>query len=301
MRNMPEDSATRGLSHSTPEKQPVVSHYVVRQNSVRLWTEMIGNSTRPAVLLIAGAGAHAHFWSDFLCQEIASAGFCVIRFDHRDTGYSSAVDYVTHPYTIADLAQDVLAILDAFHMCQAHCVGHSMGGLIAQLLACRYPERILTVSSLSVNALGTKSTVSEDIMQKLMENHPTDDFKESLAGFMRSWKILQGDIPLDEKMAEEYTRELYERSFHKVGVAWNHIRAQERIHEFSHELCKLKVPALFLHGEKDPLVPVEVAKSSFVHIKNATFEIVPKMGHMFFDRNVEKFLASRLVSHFLRT
>jgi len=70
-------------------------------------------------------------------------------------------------------------------------------------------------------------------MDALLKNKPTQVYEEILERFMRSWKILNGDFPLDQQMAEAYTREMYERSLHPVGVAWNHIHCQEGIGDLS--------------------------------------------------------------------
>ena len=180
--------------------------YISSIDSIRLWVESIGDPSRTPVVLIAGAGAHAHFWTNEFCEKIASAGYFVVRFDHRDTGYSSAVDYEKNPYTVFDLVSDVLSILDFFQITKAHIVGHSMGGMITQLLACRHPDRVASFVSMSVATVGPITHSSKEIMKVLLENNPTQNFEESLDGFMRSWKILNGDVPFDAEMAEAYTR-----------------------------------------------------------------------------------------------
>lgn len=270
--------------------------YITRDD-VRLWIETLGNPKHPAVILIAGAGAHAHFWSDSLCSPLVDAGYFVVRFDHRDTGMSSAVDYDAHPYQVKDLAEDVLAIMNALQFEKAHVVGHSMGGTIAQYLAIHHPERLNSYASLSVATVGNQPP-SEEVMATLMENQPTQNFQESLPGFMRSWVLLNGDLPVDQEMAESYTRELYERSIHPVGVAWNHIHAQEKGEDYAKGLQSVKVPGLFIHGEKDPLIPVEGGIRTAQAAPHAKLEIIPGMGHMIFDENLQKRLASLLLSHF---
>ncbi len=107
----------------------------VDHGPLSLHTESFGNQCHHVIVLISGAGATARFWSNDFCEQIVEAGYYVIRFDHRDQGLSSAVNYEHYPYTVKELAGDVIAILDAYHIQQAHIVGHSMGGTIAQLLA----------------------------------------------------------------------------------------------------------------------------------------------------------------------
>ncbi len=218
----------------------------IRNNHITLYTQSFGNPKNPAMLLIAGAGAPATIWTEPFIQKLITDGYFVIRFDHRDTGLSSAVDYAKEPYTAEDLADDTLAILNAYGIKKIHVIGHSMGGLIAQFLAIHHPERILSMHSMSVGTVGGIGAPPKEIMDVLLENKPTQDFEESLPGYMKSWRILNGDFPLDEQMAIEYTRDFYERSNHPVGVAWNHIKAQDGFGDLSEELKTISVPA-FLH------------------------------------------------------
>jgi len=132
----------------------------------------------------------------------------------------------------------------------------------------------------------------------LLENKPTQDFEESLLGFMRSWEILNGSAPLDREMAKEYTRELYDRSNHEVGVAWNHIHAQENIGDLSKDLAKLAIPGLFIHGEKDPLIPVQGGINTANATSHAILQVIPDMGHMIFNSDLQKRFASILLKHF---
>lgn len=270
----------------------------VQHKGVHLWCEAIGDSSNPTVLLISGAGAHAHFWTDDFCKTLVHGGYHVIRFDHRDSGMSSSVDFEKEPYSVADLAEDVIAILDAFQVKKAHVVGHSMGGTIAQLLAIHHPDRLYSFTSMSVATVGKQTAPSQEVMNVLLENKPTLNFEQSLQGFMRSWRLLNGTLPLDESMAKEYTKELYTRSLHPVGVAWNHIRCQKALPDLADALRKVAVPGLFIHGEKDPLIPVMGAIQTAQASPSSTLGIIPKMGHMLFDRKLQQDIAEMLLKHF---
>jgi pimeloyl-ACP methyl ester carboxylesterase len=151
---------------------------------------------------------HAHFWTDPFCNTLMREGYYVIRFDHRDSGLSSAVDFEKEPYSVVNLAEDVIAILNALCIKKAHIVGHSMGGTIAQLLAISHPDRCISCTSISVSVLGVPVVPSKEVMAVLLENKPTQNFEESFDGFMKSWSILNGEFPLDFEMAKEYTKEL---------------------------------------------------------------------------------------------
>lgn len=271
---------------------------IVHNGSINLWTQHFGNPHDPAVLLISGAGAPALFWTDTIVNQLVHAHYFVIRFDHRDQGLSSAVDYDKHPYTVLDLAQDVIAILDTYGIKKAHIVGHSMGGLIAQLIAIHYPDRVLSMTSMSVGTVGNLGTPPQEVMDVLLENKPTQNFKESLPGYMKSWHILNGDYQLDEAMATAYTRDLYERSKHSVGVAWNHIKAQEEFGNIADQLKNLRVPSFFIHGEKDLLIPVAAGSATAKMVPHAHMTIIPGMGHMMFNKELENVIAQLLIQNF---
>lgn len=275
-----------------------IQHRVVQHGTVSLYTESFGDRHNAAVVLISGAGAPARFWTDHVCMTIAQAGYFVIRFDHRDQGLSSAVDFEKHPYTVLDIADDVIAILDAYHLKKAHIVGHSMGGLVAQLLAIHHPERVMSMTSMSVGTAGNIGAPPQEIMDVLLENKPTQHFKESLPGFMKSWRILNGDYPLDEAMAIAYTKDMYERSHHPVGVAWNHIKAQEGFGDLSDQLKTISVPSFFIHGQKDPLIPIAAGIATSKQVPQAHMQTIPGMGHMMFNTKLENTIITILLNSF---
>jgi len=115
---------------------------------------------------------------------------------------------------------------------------------------------------------------------------------------MRSWCVLNGTFPVDETMAIAYTKDLYERSRHKVGVAWNHIKAQEGFHNLAGQLATITVPSLFIHGELDPLIPLEAGRETAHAVPHAQFKALIGMGHMMFNRELEKKIAHLLIQHF---
>ncbi len=273
----------------------------ITHDGVSLYTESFGNTKNQAVILISGAGAPARFWTDSLCKKLMGAGYFIIRFDHRDQGLSSSVDFEKNPYTVLDLANDVIAILNSYNIKNAHIVGHSMGGTIAQLLAIYYPERVKSMTSMSVGTVGNTGNPPKEIMDILLENKPTQDFEKSLPGFIKSWHILNGGFSIDEKMAKEYTRDLYERSKHSVGVAWNHIKAQEGFGDLTEKLKTISVPTFFIHGEKDPLIPVTAGIATARTVPKAKIDIIPGMGHMIFNRDLENKIANVLISNFKST
>ena len=113
----------------------------IASGDLRLWTERFGDPRDPAVLLIMGTSAQGIGWPDEMVNALVEGGHQVVRFDHRDTGRSDCVDFATHPYTLADMAADSVAVLDGHEIAVAHIVGASVSGTIGQLLAVHHPER----------------------------------------------------------------------------------------------------------------------------------------------------------------
>jgi len=271
---------------------------IVNFEKISLYTESFGDSSKPAVLLIAGAMAPARCWIDEFCQQLADSKYFIIRYDHRDMGLSSAIDYVKNPYTLDNLVQDAIVILNAYAIKKAHIVGHSMGGAITQLIALDYPDRVLSITLISSAVLANyQLTVHEKenlekTWQEFGRNKPTQKFAESVDGFIDSYTYLHGDIPVDQDIALDYIKDMYERS-EPEHIAWfekfstgvepmhNHIKAQLNISNRTQDLKNIKVPVLIIQGGKDPLVFERVVHDYCVKfIPHAKLEIISGMGHM---------------------
>jgi pimeloyl-ACP methyl ester carboxylesterase len=120
----------------------------VKANNIEIWYEEFGESTNPAVLLIMGAGCQGIMWNMELINGIINASYHVIRFDNRDTGLSTWIDdFNATPYSYEDMAADTIGLMDALNIEKAHIIGWSMGGMIAQLMAIHYPDRVLSLTS----------------------------------------------------------------------------------------------------------------------------------------------------------
>ena len=153
-------------------------HFFEIEDKLKLYVETLGDKKDETCILVSGAGANSSFWSDRLCECLVNDGFFVIKYDHRDFGYSSKIDYNKNPYEIMQLANDAITIMNSLDVQKAHMIGHSMGGFIVQLLAIHYPERIRSIISASA------STNSPDVppppektWQIFMENNPQNNYK----------------------------------------------------------------------------------------------------------------------------
>lgn len=269
------------------------------RGDVRIHVEEFAASG-PACLLVGGAGAISAFWPDACCRELASSGYRTIRFDHRDAGNSSFVDRSKNPYGLMDLVDDVMAILDACGETGAHMVGHSMGGFIVQLAAIHHPDRVLSLTSISSHtASPALPPPSEETWQVMLANQPTGDLEWDLPGYMTVWRFLNGDAPFDDEMAARYTRELYARNPATLP-ATNHVAIQAEMADRGPALRGVDLPALVIHGDRDPLVPFEGGQQTAGALGGSRLVRLPRAGHMFFSPVIWGEIVRELVDH-LRT
>lgn len=268
------------------------------KSGLTLFTESMGNPQDPAVILIMGAMNQGIFWYGSFCERLAQAGLFVVRFDHRDTGYSSVIDFRREPYDLDDLTDDVLDILDAYRIKKAHVVGLSMGGYIGQLLAVNFPDRVDTLTLISTTAdhrpymdatmgnFANKYTLPYpakaflDYIGKGITNPPKDNIEASQYQ-LEGWRILLGKP--NEADLMELTRlvDLSNQRSKDRFSAFNHgpavLNSRERIDIVKH----IKARTLIFHGEHDPCLPIEHGRSLHELIPNSELEIVSGMGHMF--------------------
>lgn len=135
-------------------------------------------------------------------------------------------------------------------------------------------------------------------MDVLLENQPSQDFVNDLNGFMRSWKVLNGNFEIDSQIAKKYTKDFYIRSKHPVGVAWHHIWCQQNYTDLRDKIKQITSPGLFIHGELDPLIPVNGAVQTQKNVPTSRLMIIPGMGHMIFNRELEGTICQALIEHF---
>jgi pimeloyl-ACP methyl ester carboxylesterase len=273
-------------------------------NSIELYTESFGNPSSPPLLLVAGSMCSGRFWTDDFCKIFVDNGYFVIRYDHRDTGLSSSVDYQKNPYSIYNLALDALAVLNAYSIKKAHILGASMGGAICQMIALYHQEYLLSLTLAASASLAQVSLTDEEqslLFQQaldLSKNKPSKDFLSSLEGFLTTWQSLHGDIPIDKDIATTFTKDMYTRTKPEhldwldklsqgIDPAHNHERVMEHILDCQHDLKNIHVPVSVIHGEKDRLIPIRTIQEYFVrHVSQSKMHSIPHMGHIVFNKSI---------------
>ncbi|GET25033.1 alpha/beta fold hydrolase [Prolixibacter sp. NT017] len=256
-------------------------------NQMKLWVETYGNSENEASLFISGAGANSSFWSERLCNRLVNDGFFVIKYDHRDFGYSSKINFEEHPYDVLQLARDALSIMDSLNVEKAHVVGHSMGGFIAQLLAIHYPKRIRSMISASSSTNSPKVPLPPDKTWEIfMECQPQNNYNKDIDEFLPVWEYLNGTATFDKELAVEYTRNIYARQEITGPLGESHVKAQANLTDRTEALKHVKIPTLVIHGEEDYLVDKYGGIQTAECIENAELVLIPQMGHIPFNQEI---------------
>ncbi|MDX8340037.1 alpha/beta hydrolase [Draconibacterium sp. IB214405] len=270
--------------------------YIRVDDGVDLYVETYGNPENEACLFISGAGANSSFWSEHLCDSLVQNGFFVLKYDHRDFGYSTKIDWDKNPYDFMQLAKDAVSVLDSFHIGKAHVVGHSMGGFIVQLLAIHYPERVLSMTSISSSTNSPTVPLPPDKTWEIyLANKPTGDFETDLDGFLNVWNYLNGTAKFDKELAVAYTKELYKRQPITGALGASHVKAQETLNDRTEVLKAVKIPALVMHGEEDYAVDKYGGIQTAEAIKNSKLVLIPQMGHIPFNYEIRERFENEII------
>ncbi len=244
----------------------------VKSNGIEIYYETFGNPQNPAVLLVMGLDSQCLMWSMDFIEPLVAAGYYVIRFDNRDIGLSTWIHdwHKSRPYTLEDMADDAVGLLEAINIKKAHIVGVSMGGMIAQRIALSHSEKVLSLTSIMSTGYALNPKAVDKFSTKMAFT-----FMPFLAkNFKIKNKILDGRISVDDYIytyknvlagtkypfQEDYFRELFSYSFLERKGQNPKARYQQLCAIVSSgsrlkELPKIDVPTLILHGTADKLVP----------------------------------------------
>lgn len=273
----------------------------VKANGLEIEYESFGRDSDPAVLLVMGFGAQLTLWQTSFCQALADKGFRVIRFDNRDVGKSTHMldagtpdiaalmgalmtgGPVNAPYSLDDMAADAAALLSALGIKQAHIVGASMGGMIAQLIAINHPENTKSlVSIMSTTGRRDLPPGTPEATAALMTPPQSSSREHRIEASLRTWRALgsPGFPATEAELRAGAERDADRVPYEPTGVArqFAAILASPPRNEM---LAGLKIPALVIHGANDPIIHVDAGKDTAASIPGAELIIVPGMAHDF--------------------
>ncbi|MFG1909481.1 alpha/beta fold hydrolase [Kribbella sp. NPDC048928] len=286
-----------------------MSEMFVTSGPLRLWTERTGRPDDPAVLLIAGASAQGYTFPDAMVDRLVDRGLQVIRFDHRDTGRSSIVDFDEHPYGLTDLAVDAVAILDAYELPSAHVAGASMGGVIAQWLGVHQPDRVSSLTLLSTTPMGRDPG---PVVERALAGQPADpdELPPPTARFLQhlvdsagtepgveadvvTFRVMNGDVlPFDEPAARAVLERCWARATDPSAAANHSLIGQKMGPDLLVPLSTITAPTTVVHGDQDPLFTPAHGKALAAAIPGAHLHVIPGMGHTYYSPNLPDQLAN---------
>jgi pimeloyl-ACP methyl ester carboxylesterase len=248
----------------------------IKSNGIIIEYETFGNYTGRPILLIGGLGDQLIHWDEEFCHSLAETGCYVIVFDNRDSGLSSSCDF---PYSLDDMADDAVGLLDGLGIERAHICGTSMGGMIAQTLAIRHIAHI--VSLILVYTTSGKPNLpppNPTVMDLLIKPAPAD-YDGYIEYMVSLYRALSGKgFPFDEVWIRSVTEKAYARSNSPNGTTRQMIAIQNQKDRRA-DLAKLTVPTLVIHGTDDPLLPIEAGIDLADAIKGSELKIIEGMGH----------------------
>jgi pimeloyl-ACP methyl ester carboxylesterase len=267
-------------------------------NGIRLEVEQHGSPEHPAVLLIMGLGMQLIAWPPTVIEPLVKAGFRVITFDNRDMGLSQHFDHcgkpnlawavvkkklglkIQSPYSLQDMARDALGLLDALKIEQAHIVGVSMGGMIAQHVAVLAPERTLSLCSImsSSGAPGLPDA-KPAVIRALLSRPKSTRADDIVAHYVKLFKVIGSPaFPVEPQLLENRIRFGIERSYHPEGTMRQMLAiAADATRHLT--LPRIAARTLVLHGLADPLVPPAQGRDTAARIPDARFVGIEGMGH----------------------
>ena len=291
----------------------------VASGELRLWTERSGKHGAPAVLLIMGTSAQGIGWPDELVDVLVDGGRQVIRFDHRDTGRSTCVNFAAKPYALADMAADAVSVLDGHDVGAAHIAGASLGGAIAQWLAVHCPQRVLGLTAIMTGPMGhnagpawVRALAGQDpdpgdlpppapqFLRHLAERAalPHTTREQQLAAAVETWRVLNGDtLPFDEKAARRFVETSYDRTADFAAAANHDLAGRQMTPDRLSPLSRITAPTLVIHGTADPLRPLPHGQGLAPQISQARLEAVPGMGHGFFSPGLPRHIGECILSN----
>ncbi|MFL6206391.1 MAG: alpha/beta fold hydrolase [Acidimicrobiales bacterium] len=250
---------------------------IARNGHVELYYETFGDPADPTLLLVNGLGSQCISYSAEWCEMFAARGYQVVRFDNRDVGLSSKLE--GEEYTLADMALDALAVLDALGVDRAHVMGLSMGGMIVQRLAIDHPERLLSMTSVMSRTGEPDHGQSSPEALAVLTAKPAASRDEFIDNHVAAIAIYGSDpawVSEDDTRARAAAG--YDRCFYPEGIG-RQMMAVVNDGSRAEGLRALALPVLVLHGSRDTLIDPSGGRRTAELIPGARYVEIEGMGH----------------------
>ncbi len=268
-------------------------------NGIRIAFDTAGDAKSAPVLLVGGLGMQLTSWPDEFVDGLVELGFYVIRFDHRDCGLSTKFDRAGKPnlawnwlksrlklpmkpaYHLDDMAADALGVLSALGVARAHLVGVAMGGMVAQILAARHPQRVLSLTSIMSSSgkrglPGPTPAARQALLRPPVDPNDVDSIIDAAVALQQA--IGSPAYPTVEKQLRRRAARALRRCYCPAGVV-RQMLAVTSAPERSELLRAIEAPTLVIHGAADPLVPLACGEDTAAQVPGARLEVIQGMGH----------------------
>ncbi len=284
----------------------------ISANNIFLEYREEGRPTDPAVILVRGLGTQLIDWPEAFVTGLTGAGFRVICFDNRDVGLSrhfdesgwpnlsaiSSGDLSTLAYRLEDMANDIIGLMDSLAIRVAHVAGISMGGMIVQLVAAMYPDRVMSMASIMSSSGRAGLPGPSEEASAALQSGVADRNREEVIADTASGLLITGSpgYPQSEATRRQIAAARYDRNYDPAGVA-RQMAAVVANGSREETLASIKVPSLVIHGASDPLIPIEAGIDTARCIPGSKFVRVEGMGHNIPEALVAE-LCGLLQTHF---
>lgn len=290
---------------------------IAKSNDIELYYEESGSKDGEAILLVMGLGVQMIGWPPAMIGRLTDAGYRVIRFDNRDIGLSSRLDGKKAPnvllqailaklripglapYRLTDMADDTIGLADALGIDRFHLAGVSMGGMIGQIVASRWPERVSSFTAIMTSTNnprlpGARSDVAKALIAPTEPGATLDDAIERAVGI---WTLIgtRDGGPTNEELRARITAAL-QRSNYPAGIR-RQTAAIFGTGDLRKWTRKITAPTLVLHGTEDPLINVAGGKDVAATIAGSKLHLIDGLGHDLPARHLDE-IVDRMIAHF---
>jgi len=270
----------------------------IQANGLQIEVDVQGPAGGEPVLLVMGLGMQLVAWPDELVADLVARGFRVIRFDNRDVGLSDGHDHlgmpgmvgpmlrytlhlpVTAPYKLRDMADDAVGVLDALGIPAAHVCGASMGGMIAQQMAVRHPQRVKSLTLIMTTSGARHLPQPSMRVRQALLGRPRSTAVADVVGHLEALVHTIGSPGYrpDPARLRQRLEASVQRAYRPAGTA-RQLLAIVADGDRTPLLRQIRQPTRVIHGVDDPLVPSAAGRHLASQIAGATLDLVPGMGH----------------------
>jgi len=270
-----------------------MAEHTVKVGDLEICYETFGSPDDPALLLVMGLGTQMIGWPDGFCAALAARGLHVIRYDNRDVGRSTHLrqhrpptikqlmlrDKSAAAYSLADMADDGIGLLDQLGIERAHVAGASMGGMVAQTMAARHPDRVLSLASIMSNTGHRWKGMPGLRVYPMFMRRPADNREGAVESTISTFRLIGSPgFPFQEDEVRRIAQLSYERGYNPAGTA-RQLAAILAAGDRTPELRRITAPTVVIHGTRDRMVRPSGGRETAKAIRGSRLVEIEGMGH----------------------